>query len=284
MWPKTSVPPEDRIRPAQSSTPWGLPNPPMARRTCGPWRCSRCSWATSASPAGASTRCAANPMCRGPRITACSTTCFRDTWPPPNTARRAWRCTWPRVSPRRKESKSANWWQNGGKYVASLLKAWWGEHANAENAFCYDYLPKYTGNCSYSRIIERMHRGEMEGLVCMGMNPAVGGPNSLKAREGLGKLKWLVTVDLWETETSIFWKRPGADPKDDQDRGVHAPRRRVDGEGGKHQQLGPLGPVAVQGGGAAGRGEKRSVDPRPASIKGSKPSMQRREENSPIPS
>ena len=58
-----------------------------------------------------------------------------------------------------------------------------------------------------------MHRGEMEGLVCMGMNPAVGGPNSLKARDGLGKLKWLVTVDLWETETSIFWKRPGADPK-----------------------------------------------------------------------
>ncbi len=115
--------------------------------------------------------------------------------------------------PQTRESKSANWWQNGGKYVASLLTAWWGEHAKAENAFCYDYLPKYTGNCSYSRIIERMHRGEMEGLVCMGMNPAVGGPNSLKARAGLGRLKWLVTVDLWETETSIFWKRPGADPK-----------------------------------------------------------------------
>jgi formate dehydrogenase major subunit len=30
----------------------------------------------------------------------------------------------------------------------------------------------------------------------------------------LGKLKWLVTVDLWETETSIFWKRPGVNPKD----------------------------------------------------------------------
>jgi len=54
----------------------------------------------------------------------------------------------------------------------------------------------------------------MEGLVCMGMNPAVGGPDSLKAREGLGKLNWLVTADLWETETSIFWKRPGVNPKD----------------------------------------------------------------------
>lgn len=115
--------------------------------------------------------------------------------------------------PETKEPQSANWMQNGGKYITSLLKAWWGENAKAENGFCYDYLPKRTGNNSYSQIIDKMHRGEMEGLVCMGMNPAVGGPNSLKARDGLGKLKWLVTVDLWETETSIFWKRPGADPK-----------------------------------------------------------------------
>ena len=115
--------------------------------------------------------------------------------------------------PQTKEPQSANWMQNGGKYITSLLKAWWGENAKAENGFCYDYLPKWTGNNSYSQIINKMHRGEMEGLVCMGMNPAVGGPNSLKARDGLGKLKWLVTVDLWETETSIFWKRPGADPK-----------------------------------------------------------------------
>ena len=31
--------------------------------------------------------------------------------------------------------------------------------------------------------------------------------------EGLGKLKWLVAADLWETDTSVFWKRPGVDPK-----------------------------------------------------------------------
>ena len=51
-------------------------------------------------------------------------------------------------------------------------------------------------------------------MICMGMNPAVGGPNSHNARKGLGKLKWLVTVDLWETETSIFWKRPGVNPRE----------------------------------------------------------------------
>lgn len=47
----------------------------------------------------------------------------------------------------------------------------------------------------------------------MGTNPVVGGPNSMKEAKALEKLNWLVCADLWETETSIFWKRPGANPK-----------------------------------------------------------------------
>jgi formate dehydrogenase major subunit len=117
-----------------------------------------------------------------------------------------------RYFPKTGEPKSTNWWQNGGKYTVSLLKAWWGDNATKENGFCFDFVPKRSGNHSYNEIMRRIGQGEMEGLVCMGMNPAVGGPDSLKAREGLGKLKWLVTADLWETETSIFWKRPGAKP------------------------------------------------------------------------
>jgi formate dehydrogenase-N alpha subunit len=119
-----------------------------------------------------------------------------------------------RYFPKSTEPKSANWWQNGGKYITSLLKAWWGKNATPENYFCFDYLPRRSSNYSYVQAVRKIMQGEIEGLVCMGMNPAVGGPNSLKAREGLGKLKWLVTADLWETETSIFWKRPGINPKD----------------------------------------------------------------------
>ena len=29
----------------------------------------------------------------------------------------------------------------------------------------------------------------------------------------MDKLKWLVAADLWETESSVFWRRPGVDPK-----------------------------------------------------------------------
>ncbi|HWU40140.1 MAG TPA: molybdopterin-dependent oxidoreductase, partial [Candidatus Acidoferrum sp.] len=116
--------------------------------------------------------------------------------------------------PKTNEPKSANWLQHGGEYAINLLKAWWGQNATAENHFCYDYLPKRSGNYSYVYIMRKVLQGDVEGMVCVGMNPAVGGPNSLKEREALGRLKWLVTVDLWETETSIFWKRPGVNPKD----------------------------------------------------------------------
>ena len=117
-------------------------------------------------------------------------------------------------TPKAKDPKSANWWGNTPKYAVSLMKAWYGDNATPENDFCYDYLPKRSGNYSFMKLMEKMGDGELEGLICIGQNPAVGGPDSLKTREGLGRLDWLVTIDLWETETSIFWKRPGVNPKD----------------------------------------------------------------------
>jgi anaerobic selenocysteine-containing dehydrogenase len=42
----------------------------------------------------------------------------------------------------------------------------------------------------------------------------VGGPNSFAERRALQNLEWLVSVDLWETETCAFWEEPGLDPAD----------------------------------------------------------------------
>jgi len=117
-----------------------------------------------------------------------------------------------KVTPKSNDPFSANWWQNTPKYVVSLLKAWWGDHATKENDFCYGYLPKPAGDCSFISLFEAMHAGVIKGLLCFGQNPAVGGPNSNKEREALARLEWLVCVDLFETDTSVFWKRPGVDP------------------------------------------------------------------------
>ena len=32
-------------------------------------------------------------------------------------------------------------WANSRAYTVSLLKAYWGPAATAENGFCFDYLP-----------------------------------------------------------------------------------------------------------------------------------------------
>lgn len=117
-------------------------------------------------------------------------------------------------TPTTNDPLSANWWGNTPKYVVSLLKSWWGEHATPENGFCYDYLPKRSANYSHMALFEAMYAGKLKGLFCFGQNPAVGGPNSNLERAALHKLEWLVGVDLFETETSIFWKRPGVNPAD----------------------------------------------------------------------
>ncbi len=77
-------------------------------------------------------------------------------------------------TPKTKDTKSANWWGNTPKYMVSLLKAWYGDNATAENDFCYSYLPKRMGNYSYIKIMEKMGKGELEGSGLHGDEPGRG--------------------------------------------------------------------------------------------------------------
>jgi len=115
-------------------------------------------------------------------------------------------------TPKTNDPQSANWWANYPKYIVSLLKAWYGDKATAANDFRYEYIPKRSGDYSHISLFERMYDGKIKGLFCFGQNPAVGGPNAAMERKALGNLDWLVAVDLWETETANFWRRPGIDP------------------------------------------------------------------------
>jgi len=114
-----------------------------------------------------------------------------------------------------------NWWSNFKKYIVSLMKCYWwnalGEDAlgnpdptkaatPAQLQAVYDLIPKIHGNCSHIQLFEDMHAGSIKGLIAFGTNPAVGGPNSLKEREALRKLDWMVMSELWENETAAFWQ------------------------------------------------------------------------------
>ena len=116
--------------------------------------------------------------------------------------------------PTNTDPKSANWWQNYPKYAVSLLKWLYGDNASAENEFGYQWLPKLddSGNYSWLALFEAMYAGAIKGFFAWGQNPAVGGANANMNRKAMEQLEWMVAVNLWDTETSSFWRRPGVDP------------------------------------------------------------------------
>jgi formate dehydrogenase major subunit len=101
---------------------------------------------------------------------------------------------------------TSGWWTNFPKYIVSLLKAYFGEAATEENDFCFDYLPRLTGDHSHQTTTAAMADGKVKGYFVMGQNPAVGSPNGGLQRKGLRELEWLVVRDLTPTETAEFWR------------------------------------------------------------------------------
>ena len=96
-------------------------------------------------------------------------------------------------------------WANFDAYFISLMKAYYGDKATAQNDWGFDWLPRVTGDHSHFGYWLDMMDGKMEGLLVMGQNPAVGATNGRLERKALSKLKWLVVRDLVETETAAFW-------------------------------------------------------------------------------
>jgi len=103
-----------------------------------------------------------------------------------------------------------SYWQNYKKFFVSFLKSMWGDAATAENDFAYNFLPKLdVPGYDVLRAFELMFQGKMNGYVCQGFNPLLSFPNRRKITAALSKLKFLVTIDPLDTETSRFWENYG---------------------------------------------------------------------------
>jgi formate dehydrogenase major subunit len=119
----------------------------------------------------------------------------------------------------KKHASQTGLWSNFDAYIISLLKAYYGDSATAENDYGFGWLPRVTGDHSHFGYWLEMEDGKMEGLFVMGQNPAVGASNGKLERTALAKLKWLVVRDMVETETASFWldspevKRGEIDPR-----------------------------------------------------------------------
>ena len=101
---------------------------------------------------------------------------------------------------------SKGFWGQAGAYGINLLKAYWGDAATAENDFCFDYLPKITGDHGTYRTVLDMIDGKVKGYFLLGQNPAVGSAHGRAQRLGMANLDWLVVRDLFEIESATFWK------------------------------------------------------------------------------
>ncbi len=120
-----------------------------------------------------------------------------------------------KFTPASKDPLSANWWQNRPKYVVSFLKSMFGDAATPENEFGYGWMPKLEDGKAYSwlDLFDAMYKKELKGFFSWGQNPACSGGNANKTREAMANLEWMVVVNLFDNETSSFWKGPGMDPK-----------------------------------------------------------------------
>ena len=102
--------------------------------------------------------------------------------------------------------KQKGFWANADAYTISLLKAWWGDAARADNDWAYDYLPRLTGPHGTYQTVMAMLEDEVEGYFLLGQNPAVGSAHGRMQRMGMSHLKWLVVRDLNMIESATFWK------------------------------------------------------------------------------
>ena len=104
------------------------------------------------------------------------------------------------------EGMDHGFWANMRSYTVSLLKAWWGEAATADNDYCFDYLPRLTGSHGTYETVQAMLAGDVSGYFLLGENPAVGSANARQQRLAMAELDWLVVRDFSLIESATWWK------------------------------------------------------------------------------
>ncbi len=162
-----------------------------------------------------------------------------------------------------KETPKTSYWSNKPKFLVSMLKAWWGDHATAENQFAYDYLPKVENPAHHYWIsLFRGHvRGKNPGPVAHGTEP---GGQRAQFPAGTG------SPEETEMDGHPGDRRHGnlfvlagsrGEAGGYPDRGVHPPGGGCHGEGGKHRHQRAPDPVAAQSGRSPRRGPAGRSNP-----------------------
>jgi formate dehydrogenase major subunit len=107
----------------------------------------------------------------------------------------------------RRNSAPSGFWGHMEEYLVSLMRAYYGDAATAENQWCFDHLPRIDADHSAYVFTRAMFDGTVKGFLVFGENPAVGSANGRFNRLAMANLDWMVVRDLVEIETASFWYR-----------------------------------------------------------------------------
>jgi len=118
---------------------------------------------------------------------------------------------------------TVNYWGNYPKFFVSQLKAWYGDAAAPDNEFGYQFLGKQDGDATWLSIWDRAYQGKMEGLVTLGFNPLLAGPDTQRLIQAMSRLQWMVVIDPFMLDSAEFWKAPGINASDIQTEVLYLP-------------------------------------------------------------
>ena len=96
------------------------------------------------------------------------------------------------TSTSRRTRRRRGFWGHMDAYIVSLLKAWWGDAATAENDFCFDYLPRIDGDHSTYATVHGDARRRGQGLL-------------RGRREPGGRVRQRRGCTAWRSPSSTGW-------------------------------------------------------------------------------
>ena len=126
-------------------------------------------------------------------------------------------------TPRALASGAVNYWANYPRFFISQMKAWFGDAVGPQNEFGYHWLGKPADDATWLSMWDQAHQGRMEGLVALGFNTLLAGPDVPRLLRAMTNLRWKVVIDPFLHEAAEFWNAPGVDASEIQTEVLYLP-------------------------------------------------------------
>lgn len=114
-------------------------------------------------------------------------------------------------TPRAIVPNAVNYLSNYPRFYTSLMKAWFGDAATRANDFAYHYLGKPADDATWLSMWDQAYQGRMRGLIALGFNPILAGPDVSRLVTAMSNLEWKVVIDPFLLDSAEFWAAPGVD-------------------------------------------------------------------------